>query len=174
MAGKNPKVITDGEPEPEKYYAVAKAAVTGIFTDWDTVSLAIKGMKGPKYKKFGTMAEAFEFIKQWGDEATIAKAKKQLDGPTAGASKTAPKSASKKNAKVIEEDGEDFLAIYTDGSSLANGKAGALAGVGVFFGDGDPRFAYHAAEDEDKEAHWSLETSQRSSRATSRPTSAPS
>jgi hypothetical protein len=32
------------------------------------------------------------------------------------------------------------LQIYTDGSSLANGKAGAMAGVGVFFGNGDARY----------------------------------
>lgn len=32
------------------------------------------------------------------------------------------------------------LRIYTDGSSLGNGKLGAVAGVGVFFGDGDPRY----------------------------------
>lgn len=33
------------------------------------------------------------------------------------------------------------LRIYTDGSSLGNGKVGAVAGVGVFFGDGDTRCA---------------------------------
>lgn len=30
--------------------------------------------------------------------------------------------------------------IYTDGSTLSNGQEGAVAGVGVFFGDGDPRY----------------------------------
>ena len=34
-----------------------------------------------------------------------------------------------------------MLTIYTDGSSLRNGQAGARAGVGVFFGPGDPRYA---------------------------------
>lgn len=29
--------------------------------------------------------------------------------------------------------------IYTDGSSLANGQSGAIAGVGVFFGPHDPK-----------------------------------
>jgi len=32
-----------------------------------------------------------------------------------------------------------MLIIHTDGSSLANGTAGARAGVGVYFGPGDPR-----------------------------------
>jgi ribonuclease HI len=32
------------------------------------------------------------------------------------------------------------LKIYTDGSSLGNGKLGAVAGVGVYFGPNDPRY----------------------------------
>ena len=34
-----------------------------------------------------------------------------------------------------------MLRIYTDGSSLSNGAAGARAGVGVFFGPSDVRYA---------------------------------
>jgi ribonuclease HI len=70
----------NGKPATSKtvFYAVAKAAATGIFTDWDVVFPLTKGVKGAKYKKFKTEAEAFEFIQQWGDEETIAKAEKQL------------------------------------------------------------------------------------------------
>ena len=32
------------------------------------------------------------------------------------------------------------LPIYTDGSSLGNGRHGAVSGVGVYFGDGDDRY----------------------------------
>ncbi|KFY48406.1 hypothetical protein V495_01362 [Pseudogymnoascus sp. VKM F-4514 (FW-929)] len=46
------------------------------------------------------------------------------------------------------------LSIYTDGSSLANGQVGAVAGVGVFFGDGDDRNISEALEGE-------LQTNQR-------------
>lgn len=34
---------------------------------------------------------------------------------------------------------DTVLRIYTDGSSLGNGRGGAVAGIGVFFGDGDVR-----------------------------------
>ena len=34
------------------------------------------------------------------------------------------------------------IRIHTDGSSLGNGKAGAFAGVGVYFGPGDKRFVH--------------------------------
>ncbi|KAF5025333.1 hypothetical protein F66182_2591 [Fusarium sp. NRRL 66182] len=39
----------------------------------------------------------------------------------------------------VEAEGEDIIKIYTDGSSLANGQAGAAAGLGVFFGPRDER-----------------------------------
>jgi len=35
----------------------------------------------------------------------------------------------------------DSLQIYTDGSCRGNGQKGAIAGVGVYFGKNDPRYA---------------------------------
>ncbi len=35
----------------------------------------------------------------------------------------------------------DPIRIYTDGSALGNGGPGAFAGVGVYFGPGDPRYS---------------------------------
>ena len=37
------------------------------------------------------------------------------------------------------QEGADVLRVYTDGSSLSNGRVNAVAGVGVFFGEGDSR-----------------------------------
>ena len=34
----------------------------------------------------------------------------------------------------------DILYVYTDGACRANGQHGSVAGVGVFFGDNDPRY----------------------------------
>lgn len=39
-----------------------------------------------------------------------------------------------------EKDPPGMLRIYTDGSSLTNGQAGARAGVGVYFGPQDPKY----------------------------------
>lgn len=49
----------------------------------------------------------------------------------------------KGKTKIVtkERDPPGMLTIYTDGSSLRNGQDGARAGVGVFFGPGDPRYA---------------------------------
>ena len=38
------------------------------------------------------------------------------------------------------------IRVHTDGSSLGNGKAGAFAGVGVYFGPGDKRFLSRGLE----------------------------
>lgn len=52
------------------------------------------------------------------------------------------KSEEQRSATRIQATGEfngEFLRIYTDGSSLGNGKNSAFAGVGVYFGPCDNR-----------------------------------
>jgi ribonuclease HI len=49
------------------------------------------------------------------------------------------KSMTKMMTKVPNPPG--MLRIFTDGSSLSNGQAGARAGVGVYFGPQDPKYA---------------------------------
>lgn len=153
VAGKNPATSNSG-PTPPKFYAVARGVFTGIFPDWETASLAIKGVKGPKYKKFETREDAVGFIEEYGDEDTIAKVKagkETVDGgssttttPAAAAAVPAPATATKKkttkaNKEELNVVSTDMMAIYTDGSSLANGRKGACAGVGVYFGANDSR-----------------------------------
>lgn len=130
--------------EPEKFYAVAVGSPTGIYTDWTDASEAIKGVKGPKYKKFGTRAEAVDYIKQFGSRETIeALGEEGLSHPEPHFEPIADEPLAKKTKQAAEpvDTGpqEDVLDIYTDGSSLANGKIGSRAGLGVFFGANDPR-----------------------------------
>ncbi|KAL8366084.1 hypothetical protein RB595_004726 [Gaeumannomyces hyphopodioides] len=61
-------------------------------------------------------------------------AKKQRTPTTTAAAASAPPKRPAPSAG-----GSGLTQIYTDGSSIGNGKVGAMAGVGVFFGDGDPR-----------------------------------
>ncbi|KAM0335573.1 hypothetical protein ACHAQA_000621 [Verticillium albo-atrum] len=135
VAGKNPAPPASGPPQPAKFYAVARGEQTGIYTDWPAaqkgIGLNAKG-KGPKYKKFETRAEAVEFIEEFGDAATIAK----VTGGSGGSTK---KTAAKAAQEAPRKGTGNMLAVYTDGSSLANGRAGAAAGVGVFFGVDDAR-----------------------------------
>lgn len=126
------KLKTTPKEGPQRYYAVAVGNPTGIYTDWDDAAAAIKGMKGPKYKKFLDRAEAIEFIREFGSPAALAAL--GAEGKT-----TAARPAAKKVTAVPPPPADGVLRIYTDGSSLANGRASSRAGVGVFFGPGDPR-----------------------------------
>lgn len=143
-AGK--KVATTSEG-PAKFYAVAVGNPTGIFNDWADASEAIKGVKGPKYKRFPSRAEAVDYIREHGSlEAVRALGETAIATPAAAAPIEIPTQVKKptKTTRVppplaMPQVPEDLIRVYTDGSSLANGKAGARAGVGVFFGNGDPR-----------------------------------
>ncbi|KAK7921109.1 RNase H domain protein [Apiospora marii] len=137
VAGISDGTATDGTKQ-QKFYAVAIGRDPGIYTDWDVAAEAIKGWKGPKYKKFDTRAEAVEYIRAHGNEAGQSSIKDESMEPPAKKSKrSATSSDSKRTTASSSKPGA--LHIYTDGSSLANGSAGAVAGVGVFFGSNDPR-----------------------------------
>ena len=111
---------------------MAVGTPTGIYTDWADVAPAITGVKGPKYKRFGTRAEAVSYIVQHGNKEAI-----EALGEEAHERSTKKVKTTKTEPAKATDDG--VLRIYTDGSSLANGKAGSRAGLGVYFGDGDPR-----------------------------------
>lgn len=60
------------------------------------------------------------------------------------------KSDRQKQALKLQANGPSesgMLRIYTDGSSLSNGAAGARAGVGVFFGPSDDRYGVSKGRD---------------------------
>jgi ribonuclease HI len=127
--------ITPAPNEPAKFYAVAVGNPTGIFTDWAEASLSIKGVKGPKYKRFDTRPDAIEYIRQFGNKETI-----EALGEVADLSdRPAKKAKAPARETGIKKPTEDVIQIYTDGSSRANGRRGARAGYGVYFGDGDAR-----------------------------------
>ncbi|RFU76284.1 hypothetical protein TARUN_5987, partial [Trichoderma arundinaceum] len=128
--------------EPEKFYAVAVGNPTGIFTDWSEASKAITGIKGPKYKRFGTRAEAVAYIRQFGNREAIEALGEKVE--LVEKLEVEEKPVTIKKFTPIKEVAatkprENVLDIYTDGSSLANGRAGSRAGLGVWFGENDPR-----------------------------------
>jgi len=151
VAGRRPaKAAATAPAEPTKFYAVARGRVPGIYMDWDTAQLQIKGWKGPRYKKFNTKGEAEEFIRLGGKASSAPEpAKTEPDavedqGFDSDASDDAnvsvhPAKQARKEGRAVPSLQDNALCIYTDGSSLGNGKFGAVAGVGVFFGVGDSR-----------------------------------
>lgn len=140
------RAVQPAHDEPARFYAVAVGNPTGIFSDWADASQAIKGVKGPKYKRFATRAEAVEYIREYGSAQALAA----VGGAAAGAGAAAGKSKKEVKQEAVsdssaaegeeeDDDGAGTLRIWTDGSSRANGRVGARAGLGVFFGQGDPR-----------------------------------
>lgn len=146
----------------DKFYAVARGIQPGIYTEWTACQEAIEGAKGPKYKKFGTKAEAEDFIRLNGTAATVLGMglAGNYDDPDAAYDEEDEQDDDegvevKQEVKKLEAAGvkvvspseappagmgrDGVLRIYTDGSSRGNGKVGALAGVGVYFGKNDPR-----------------------------------
>ncbi|OAA79543.1 Ribonuclease H-like protein [Akanthomyces lecanii RCEF 1005] len=145
VAGKKVAATAEG---PARFYAVAVGNPTGIYNHWDDAAEAIKGVKGPKYKRFSSRAEAVEYIREHGSmEAVMALGERPTATTASGTTIDMPtlvKKPTKTATRVppplaLPQMQEDVIRVYTDGSSLANGKAGARAGVGVFFGVGDAR-----------------------------------
>lgn len=94
------------------YYAVAKGENIGIYHTWKECQEQINGFKGAKFKKFTNENDAKCFIEEH------------------------------KNIHVevdIAETCEPDYYVYTDGACSNNGNEKAIAGIGIYFGNNDPR-----------------------------------
>ncbi|KAJ2898767.1 hypothetical protein MKZ38_003677 [Zalerion maritima] len=153
VAGKNPRK----EDEPTRFYAVAVGTQPGIYNDWPSAQKAIQGAKGPKYKKFDTYAEAIQFIREKGNLAAFKAVglsdeadendedEEEYDEDededeileVAEPVAKKPKTTSRRSSGPAPS--REVVEIYTDGASQGNGSSRAVAGVGVYFGNNDPR-----------------------------------
>ncbi|KAI9651149.1 hypothetical protein NHQ30_001186 [Ciborinia camelliae] len=136
VAGKNPAKPSQGD----KFYGVAVGHKTGVYEEWADAKKQIDGVKGPKYKRFATREEAEEFVRNGGKASKKAKTVTEKEVKGEGGKKV----VKGKGKVTVEENPQDVvkgdtLKVWTDGSSRGNGKVGAVAGYGVFFGDGDER-----------------------------------
>ncbi|CZT07462.1 related to ribonuclease H1 [Rhynchosporium agropyri] len=154
VAGRN-----QSNPGQEKFYGVAVGHRPGVYTEWPEAQRQIDGAKNPKYKKFETRREAEEFVRSGGKVSAEKKEKgnvkadaevgggvlevvdgrerfeveEDVEQPSSKRSRTSGSAEGKGKGKG------KMLRIYTDGSALGNGRTGAVAGVGVFFGVNDKR-----------------------------------
>jgi ribonuclease HI len=124
---------------------VAVGTVPGVYEHWADAKEQIKNVKGPKYKKFATKAEALEFVRSGGKSTAKPAVKGEKKGTGVATISGGVEESTSKRARTSTESAgpavqRKLVRVYTDGSSRGNGKAGALAGVGVYFGDNDPRF----------------------------------
>jgi ribonuclease HI len=92
------------------------------------------GQGGPK-------AAAKELVEKAAATATAAAKTAAKTAKSAVVPKAAQAAAAAAAAASNAQDATDITQeIYTDGSSLSNGRVGASAGYGVYFGPGDERY----------------------------------
>ncbi|KAF9973567.1 hypothetical protein BGZ73_003175 [Actinomortierella ambigua] len=142
------------------YYAVHVGKTKGIYYTWAECEKQIKGVPAAKFKKFPTLQEAQEFVKngpapypQRGAASKAAKSSSSSSAASSSASrrtassiattKASPSAATTSSSYTrvgnITVPVSDAIIAYTDGSSRGNGQEGCQAGIGVFFGVNDPR-----------------------------------
>ncbi|PSR73014.1 hypothetical protein PHLCEN_2v11118 [Hermanssonia centrifuga] len=122
------------------YYAVAKGHSPGIYETWSECEAHVKGFHGAKYKKFHTIVEAEAWIASGGSSKPLSTADvgaSSKQPPAASDGVTNVGGASGSNAGGTTKDG--WLVVYCDGACKGNGKRSSVAGVGVWWGQGDPR-----------------------------------
>ena len=103
------------------YYAVANGRAIGVFSTWDECKQSVKGYKNAAYKKFDTKQDADDFV-----------------SAAAGVIVSSPAPAPA-NINLNLGDFQPDYYVYTDGACSKNGTRNASAGIGVFFGENDPR-----------------------------------
>lgn len=106
------------------YYAVAQGRILCIVTSWDECKSLIDGFKGAVYKKFKTRSDAEEFMMANKPPPVI---------------ESAPMNTLESIVPVDSSTFEADYYVYTDGACANNGKEGAYAGLGIFFGADDIR-----------------------------------
>ena len=99
------------------FYVVKKGKIKDIFDSWELCQQQVKGFKNAQYKKFKTKQEAIDYMND--DTIRI----KQVEP----------------NAHKIIEQETSTKYVYCDGSCIHNGKPNAKSGIGIYFGDNDPR-----------------------------------
>lgn len=148
----------------QSYYAVARGRVPGVYESWyvqccnvpvhylsfhsrGECETHVKGFAGASYKKFKSSAEAEAFA--YGKSPKVSSSTTQ---PVASSSTHRMKpytqhrlsipTSTKGKQRALESstlDRSGWLTVYSDGACKGNGKANSVAGVGVWWGAGDPR-----------------------------------
>jgi ribonuclease HI len=107
------------------FYAVAHGKSPAVVTSWPECRALTEGFSGAVYKKFDNREDAEMFLIQ----NTL------LMKPTREPKKKSTKA-------IVEIEASTFVPdyyVYTDGSCSNNGSRHAAAGIGIYFGEDDPR-----------------------------------
>jgi ribonuclease HI len=117
------------------FYAVAKGREVGIFRTWAECKSLTDGFKGAVFKKFDSKESAEAFISEKSTPVLL------VEPPSAFVEGNCTPTT--KNAfQLMKQSTTEFVPdyyVYTDGACSNNGKPGAKAGIGIYFGEEDSR-----------------------------------
>ncbi len=119
-----------GKKSGPKYYAIrgGRDGYNGVVNTWAECESYVSKVSGVKFKSFASRAEADAFVNGNSNSIRVRK--------TIGKSK--PRASRAKSSRTPPAPRDDAVVVYTDGACTNNGKHGAQAGYGVFFGFNNP------------------------------------
>lgn len=130
------------------YYAVANGRNTGIYENWSDCQQQVNGYSGAKYKKFSSVEAAQDFLDSspgpvsgysGGHSSRYSSSSSDSYCDNCPAPSSTPRRAilidyPRENMDFMR-DRHGRVDVYIDGSCIGNGRRGASAGYGVWFGD---------------------------------------
>ncbi|XP_029589054.1 ribonuclease H1 isoform X2 [Salmo trutta] len=135
------------------FYAVRKGFKPGVYKTWDECKSQVDKFPYASYKKFAAEKDAWEFVRGASYEATLPRrAPEALEYIPIGQKRhydhideeemSPAKQSQYSRPSSKRSDGftyiGDAVVVYTDGCCSGNGKAGARAGIGVYWGRDHP------------------------------------
>ena len=138
------------------YYAVHTGHTPGIYNTWIECKTQTEGFANAKFHKFSQKSDAEYFLK-YGKPSTLKPTRLTsfftISKPSSTgynlddliddnvcnvkASKQEKQCKQEKHPLMVSDD--NTIYVYTDGGCNNNGKKNARAGMGIYFGEGDPR-----------------------------------
>lgn len=127
------------------YYAVAKGRSTGVYKSWGDCENQVKGYSGATFKKFDSASSAQEFLESQGGGSSYSSNSSHYDSGSSSYDQSSYSSnhfgnagGNSRGGNSFERDRDGYYQVYTDGACLGNGRDGARAGIGVYWGPGNP------------------------------------
>ncbi|CAG9536231.1 unnamed protein product [Cercopithifilaria johnstoni] len=115
------------------YYAVARGRCTGVYKTWPECERQVRGYQNARYKKFAAQSDALAFILRNSTTGHTGTGKSsQCELPSMKGLQKLPSSQSISQEQNIWE---GVPVVYTDGACFSNGRAGAVVGIGVYWGE---------------------------------------
>jgi ribonuclease HI len=136
------KVVATVSPRmrTKKFYGVRKGRKPGLYTTWAECLKQTHQFPNAQFKSFSTLDEAESYLNTSPSKSTnhgiisstqvskfeaLVCTEQLMNNPPTGT--------------TVLENGEEILHVYCDGACQANGKSGAKAGIGIWFGPNDDR-----------------------------------